>query len=207
MTTSYLTCTNCGQKSSDTRRCKHCGRAFGRAPQAGDESSSKSGWLPVVAVIGVAAVIAAGWWQWSQRPHVVPSATGPETTTVAAPAETAAVTAPPSVVDTPRAVAPAPVEPPKAVVRQETDTTTKPAAPAPSAEPVAIDPERQRYAKTWANVRAERNSAATVLQVLDRGEIVAIDSLEGGWYRVTTDRPTVGYVDQQFLDTLPPGPP
>lgn len=210
MTKSFLTCTNCGQRSTDTKRCKHCGQVFGRAPQPVDDSSPKRNWLPVLAVIGVAAIVGVGLQQWSRRPPVVPSTVAPETTIVAAPAETAVATptspAPVAVtpVDTPRAVTPARVEPPKEVA-----DTPRPETPVPSAAPVAaaIDVTRQRYATTWANVRAERNNTAAVLQVLDRGEIVAIDSLEGGWYRVTTDRPVVGYVDQQFLDTLPPAKP
>lgn len=203
--TPFLTCTNCGQKSSDTKRCKNCGREFGRAPQDARESDSKRSWFPVLAIVLIAAV-AVGLWQWTQRPQEVSSAILPETTTIAAPAETATVTVPTAPVDTPRAVAPAPVEPPKPSVPQET-VTTRPVEPAPSAARPAIDPERQRYAQTWANVRAERNSSGAVLQVLDRGEIVAVDSLVDGWYRVTTDRPVTGYVDQQFLDTIPPTAP
>jgi uncharacterized protein YgiM (DUF1202 family) len=202
--TPYLTCTNCGQKSSDTKRCKHCGRPFGHMPQAGDDSSSKRGWFPVVAV-GLVAIVAVGLWQWMQRPAAAPLVKARDTTTISIPAETAAVAAPVAPVDTPRIAAPAPVEPPRATVPQES-VAAKPAAVAPAPEPIAIDPERQRYAKTWANVRAERNNSAAVLQVLDRGEIVAVDSFQDGWYRVTTDRPVVGYVDQQFLDTVPPGP-
>lgn len=203
MTTSFLTCTNCGQRSSDTKRCKHCGQVFGRAPEAMHESTSKRGWRPIV-VIGVVVIIAAGVWQWKQTPRVAPTVA--DTTTISAPADTTTVTIPAAPIDTPRAVAPAPVELPKATVPQET-VATKPVAPAPAPARVAFDAEHQRYAQTWANVRAERNSTAPVLQVLDRGEVVAVDSLEGGWYRVTTDRPTVGYVDQQYLDTLPPSAP
>lgn len=134
-----------------------------------------------------------------QRPAVAPPAPAPDTTTVVLPAETTVVT--PAPVPAPPAAEPSKPEPVKVV-----DTP----APAPAAQPTPpreFDPGRQRYANTWANVRSERSSTAAVLQVLDRGEIVAVDSLEGGWYRVTTDRPVTGYVDQQFLDTLPPGAP
>jgi uncharacterized protein YgiM (DUF1202 family) len=128
----------------------------------------------------------------------------PETTLTEVPAETSAAVAPvipPPVQQEPPRTA-APVDTVRQVAPQQADPP-----PEPPAQATPIDPERQRYAKTWANVRAERNSSATVLQVLDRGEIVAIDSLQDGWYRVTTDRPVVGYVDQQYLDTVPPGPP
>lgn len=196
MNPTFLTCTNCGQRSSDTKRCKHCGRPFGRTPQPTDASPPTRSRLPGIAMIGLVAIIAVGIWRWQQRPLVAPVVVIPETTIVSAPPETTAA-------------APAPATPPP--VQQEVTPaapvdTVRPAVPARAepTPPVTIDLTRQRYANTWANVRAERSSTSAVLQVLDRGEIVAIDSLEGGWYRVTTDRPTVGYVDQQFLDTLPP---
>jgi uncharacterized protein YgiM (DUF1202 family) len=77
-------------------------------------------------------------------------------------------------------------------------------APTAPPAPVSIDPARQRYAQVWANLRAERSTTAPVLRVLHPGEVVAVDSLQEGWYRVITDQQTVGYVDQQYLDTLPP---
>jgi uncharacterized protein YgiM (DUF1202 family) len=72
---------------------------------------------------------------------------------------------------------------------------------------VSIDVARQRYAQVWANLRAEPSNTATVLLVLHPGEVVAVDSLQQGWYRVVTDQQAVGYVAQQYLDTLPPSTP
>ena len=81
--------------------------------------------------------------------------------------------------------------------------TTGPVASTAPPEPVAIDAAHQRIAQVWANVRAEPGNTAAVLRVLHPGEVVAVDSLQQGWYRVVTDE-AVGYVDQQYLDTLPP---
>jgi uncharacterized protein YgiM (DUF1202 family) len=80
-------------------------------------------------------------------------------------------------------------------------------APTAPPEPVRIDAAHQRYAQVWANVRAERRNTAPVLRVLHPGEVVAVDSLQQGWYRVVTDQQAVGYVDQHYLDTLPPSGP
>jgi uncharacterized protein YgiM (DUF1202 family) len=76
-------------------------------------------------------------------------------------------------------------------------------APTPPPEAVSIDAAHQRFAQVWANVRAERSNTAPVLRVLHPGEVVAVDSLQQGWYRVVSDE-AVGYVDQHYLDTLPP---
>jgi uncharacterized protein YgiM (DUF1202 family) len=84
--------------------------------------------------------------------------------------------------------------------------TAAPVAPTAPPEPVSIYAARQRFAQVWANVRAERSNTAPVLQVLHPGEVVAVDSLQQGWYRVVTDQ-AVGYVDQHYLDTLPPSGP
>jgi uncharacterized protein YgiM (DUF1202 family) len=84
--------------------------------------------------------------------------------------------------------------------------TAGPVAPTAPPEPVSIDAAHQRFAQVWANVRAERSNTAPVLRVLHPGEVVAVDSLQQGWYRVVTDQ-AVGYVDQHYLDTLPPSGP
>ncbi|HEY7682345.1 MAG TPA: SH3 domain-containing protein [Gemmatimonadales bacterium] len=81
--------------------------------------------------------------------------------------------------------------------------TAGPVAPTAPPEPVSIDASRQRIAQVWANVRAERSNTAPVVRVLHPGEVVAVDSLQQGWFRVVTDQ-GMGYVDQHYLDTLPP---
>lgn len=83
--------------------------------------------------------------------------------------------------------------------------SARPATPAVAAAPVGIDPAHQRYAQDWVKLRSEPSNAAAVLRVLQPGEIVTVDSLLDGWYRVVSDQQAPGYVDRQYLDTLPPG--
>lgn len=220
---SHLTCTNCGEKSPDTAtRCKHCGRAFGRTPERPEDSDSRRNLVPVAVLLAGAAlaVLAARqiWPKFSTAPSAAPVADSagapPETPTVAAPApapsETRAAPA-----ESVRPVPPSTSRPPEPARPAVVDTAVRPAAgdtagavaPTPAPQPVSIDVEHQRYAQVWANLRAERNNTAPILQVLHPGQIVSVDSLDQGWYRVTTDRPAVGYVDQQYLDTLPPRSP
>src|ERR1044072_262323 len=110
MSNSFLTCTNCGQRSADTKRCKHCGQVFGRAPQQASDAGSKRSWRPLLAVIGLVAVIAIGWQRWWPGPAVAPFAPLPETTAVAAPAETAVVSAPTQPAPVPKELSPAPAD-------------------------------------------------------------------------------------------------
>jgi SH3-like domain-containing protein len=82
-----------------------------------------------------------------------------------------------------------------------------PVAPAPTPEPLGTVAAQRRYASTWTNVRADRSNTAPVIRILRPGEVVQVDSLKQGWYRLVTDEQATGYVDQRYLDTLPPGPP
>ena len=54
------------------------------------------------------------------------------------------------------------------------------------------------------NVRADRSNTAAVIRILRPGEEVLVDLLKQGWYRVVTDSQALGYVDQRYLDTVPP---
>lgn len=82
--------------------------------------------------------------------------------------------------------------------------TAVPVVPTTHSAPVSIDPTHQRYAQDWVKLRAEPNNTAAVLRVLQPGEVVTVDSLQDGWYRVVIDPQSVGYVDRQYLDTLVP---
>lgn len=86
------------------------------------------------------------------------------------------------------------------------DTTRAVAPPAPAAR-ASIDPVHERYAQQWVKLRAEPTNTAAVLRVLQPGEVVRVDSLQDGWYRVAIDSQAVGYVDRQYLDTVPPRSP
>ena len=75
----------------------------------------------------------------------------------------------------------------------------------PSAEPDAAEfPAEPRWAKTWVNVRAGRSGSSEPVRVLNPGELVGVDSLGLGWYRVLVDGVPVGFVDRSFLAPAPP---
>ncbi len=96
-----------------------------------------------------------------------------------------------------RATAPAEYRPrPEPVVV----TIVPPAAQAPAAE----FPEEPRWARTWVNVRAGRSGSSEAVRILDPGELVGVDSLGRGWYRVLVDGVPVGFVDRSFLAPAPP---
>jgi uncharacterized protein YgiM (DUF1202 family) len=215
---SYLTCTNCLQRSPETAtRCQKCGRAFGRPPDRPGESASRRSSTHAMALLAGAVLIVLAAYQWWPKARTAPTEAAPEPTTLAvsppraapAPKETKAVPA-----ESARAIPHSTPRPPvesHPVVAADTAgpvaDTARPVAPRPTPEPVTIDPARQRYAQVWANLRAERSSTASILEVLHPGQVVAVDSLQQGWYRVITDQQAVGYVDQQYLDTLPPAAP
>ena len=75
----------------------------------------------------------------------------------------------------------------------------------PSAEADAAEfPEEPRWAKTWVNVRAGRSGSSEPVRILNPGELVGVDSLGLGWYRVLVDGVPVGFVDRSFLAPAPP---
>jgi len=206
---SYLTCTNCGQRvPGDATKCRHCGRPFGRPIQRaeGSGSSLRSTSVAVV-LVGVALIILAAYELWP-RLSAVPSPAPPKTPSVATlprPAPAAPAQSPAAPAESVRRAPPAPSRP-AGELRPPAGDTAGPVAPTAPPQPVSIDATHRRFAQVWANLRAEPSSTAPVLRVLHPGEVVAVDSLQQGWYRVVTDT-SVGYVDQHYLDTLPPSGP
>ena len=59
-------------------------------------------------------------------------------------------------------------------------------------------------ARTWVNVRGARGRAAPSVRVLNPGDVVQVDSLSRGWYRVLIDGRAAGYVHRSNLDPVPP---
>jgi ribosomal protein L40E len=213
---SYLTCTNCGQKApGEATKCRHCGRPFGRPPQRAEGTGSRRRSISVAVLLAGAALIILAAHELWPRLTVAPSAAPLETTTVST-RTVSTPPQPPAPAPAPRQSGAAPVESIRAVPpspsrlpgesRLPVGDTAGPVAPTAPPEPVSIDAAHQRFAQVWANVRAERSNTAPVLRVLHPGEVVAVDSLQQGWYRVVTDQ-AVGYVDQHYLDTLPPSRP
>ena len=72
--------------------------------------------------------------------------------------------------------------------------------------PVETAGRHRRYAAMWMNVRADRSSSAAVLRILRPGELVQVDMLVQGWYRVVSAGEQPGWADRRLLDTLPPAP-
>jgi len=80
-------------------------------------------------------------------------------------------------------------------------------APAPVPNSTAVPPAAagsQRYAQTWVNVRGNRTRSAPTVGMLNPGDAVTVDSLVRGWYRVSVDGRTLGYVHRSTLDVSRP---
>ncbi len=208
---SYTVCPNCGQKAlTVATRCPRCGLAFeaqflGRAVTTPKPRRTPLGFLIAGAVVTLVVANAL-----IKRFEIAPPPTSPQ----------------PALKSTPAArPQPQPLRESLAADAESLDTAPSPpsrspseslpspspgggaAAPRPTAEPVApVAPAaaERRYASTWMNVRAGRRNTAPVLRILRPGEVVQVDSLERGWYRVLSDRLPPGYVDRRLLDTAPP---
>jgi hypothetical protein len=95
------------------------------------------------------------------------------------------------------------------------DTTPAIESPADTAAPVAVVDSApaaappaggtlRRYARTWVSIREARSDSAPAVRTLEPGEVVQVDSLSQGWYRVVVSGRTVGYVDGGYLDVEAP---
>src|SRR5512143_3812597 len=211
---SHLTCTNCLQKSPvEATRCKHCGRDFGRPPARPGDRGSRRSWLPAIVLLAAAALVVVGAYTWWPGVTATPSAAAPEATAVSAPPPLAPKASPTAPAEGTPVVAPSAKRPPRDSAPRTADTarpvtdTARPVAPTRAPGPVNIDPAHQRYAQVFVKLRAEPSNTAAVLRVLQPGEVVTVDSLQDGWYRVVMDEQAVGYVDRQYLDTMPPARP
>lgn len=223
----YINCPQCGQSAlSVATRCPRCGFGFTqhrlrhghhRPPAPNNLPLWIGGGLVVMVVVFLAAEGGGG------GVTVPPIAGGLDR----APAEVVVQT---DTVDDrvldgdPRPADEAPIAvastPPSAEVANRLDTVPPiraavPAAFRPTATPVVITivpPEAHaaalsqdtRWAKTWVNVRAGRSGSSEAVRVLNPGDIVGVDSLGRGWYRVSVDGVAVGYVDHSLLAQAPP---
>jgi hypothetical protein len=70
--------------------------------------------------------------------------------------------------------------------------------------PADSGPGIRRYAQTWVNVRGDRTRSAPTVGMLNPGDAVTVDSLVRGWYRVSVDGRTLGYVHRSTLDVSRP---
>lgn len=203
----YTVCPNCGQKALRVAtRCPKCGIAFEAqfyqhaAPRP--RSNGKSVGLLIAGVAVVLLVANALWRRFDVAP--------------AQPAREAALAPPPKPQPRPQPSVPREslgtvseslhTAPPPQPSLPASPLAAAPETVAPSAkvEPIAAVATRHRYASTWMNVRAERRNSAAVLRVLHPGEVVQVDTLSQGWYRVVSSGEQPGWVDRRLLDTVPP---
>lgn len=209
----YNECPNCGQKSLNVAtRCPRCGLPFEAHFIRHQASAPKPSRVPrTVLIIGaVVAIVVTGVVQ--QRNAAVRPVRLPVTVIDSAPPVRLPSPQPresvAAVADSAHAAAPASAAPAESLPHAVTDAApAASSAPAPVAEPIGGDAAKRRYAGTWINVRAARSNHAPVIRILRPGEMVLVDSLEKGWYRVVNDREAPGYVDRRLLATTPPGSP
>jgi hypothetical protein len=211
---SYTICSSCGQKALQVAtRCPRCGLAFEEQFLSRSRPARPPRRVPFVLLLTgtVVTVLLANALRRSvtlQQEGMTPAPTPPAVVAAAPVAPpVAAAPSPIAAADTfapdssprrdsarpPAVVAAAPAPAPAAVV-------PPPTPPVPSAATTVTDPGQHRTASTWVNVRASRSSAAPVLGVLSPREVVRVDSLLAGWYRVITDRFPPGYADRRLLD-------
>lgn len=198
-------CPKCGHKAlSVATRCPRCGQAFDtRYYQHSSQGPRPRLAVPGLLIAGVVLMILAANMVWrlpgtasdrrassgpappAPEPKAEGVATAPRTDSLAtAPAGKRALTGnpPPAGTSATRAPAPVPLET-RAIVS--------------SAGAI------KRYASTWINIRAGRSPRAPVLRILHPGDLVQVDSLEQGWYRVVSGQRTLGYVDRRLLSNSP----
>ena len=171
-----------GIEPNELRQCPHCNELFTRRakrwPQCG-EAQRRKGPIVVAGVVGVVLLGAAGFAVSGLGNDAQPTAT----IVRAPPPSLPAVEAPvPRPVDSAAVVDPVPPTSPPAVV-----TTT-------------------RFARDWANVRADRTLQGTIIAILRPGQEVAVADRRGGWWSVYLVDSLVGYVSANLLDSLPPLP-
>ena len=181
-----IECPQCGHRALRVAtRCPGCGHEFSeeqlrhRPPMPGRRPFRRG---RAVALVAVAIALAALVAREAVRPDPL-AAPAPARDSLVAGADSGPAQAPAA---TPAPVVPAP-------------------APAPEASPPPATPPARRYATDWVNVRESRGSRAPVVQVLEPGDTVLVDSLRRGWYRILADGRTLGYAHRRFFGTTPPG--
>jgi hypothetical protein len=185
-------CPSCGQKAlSVATRCPRCGLVFiGLVFESGTGGVRSRRRSRGSIIVGVVAMVLAGialWWAArSGQPHDL-------STTETAARRTGPIPSQPR--DTAVSRADSPVTVPGPVTSPEVGASATLTA---RSESMSRTGRLRRVASTWANVRAERSPRAAVIRVLRPGDVIEVDSLARGWYRVVSDT-SFGYVDQRLL--------
>ncbi len=90
-----------------------------------------------------------------------------------------------------------------------TTTQLTPAAVASSSAgtPRTTRPRTQTtWTSTWVNVREGRGASTGVVQILEPGQPVEVNSLQGGWWVVYINDKPIGYVGNSVLQDESPSP-
>jgi hypothetical protein len=110
--------------------------------------------------------------------------------------------------ETPTLAAPPAAVPTDSVVEGHPSDAVVPVQPpaisSPTVTPTPPSPLARRFARTWVNVRGGRGRATPSVRVLNPGDVVQVDSLSRGWYRVLIDGRAAGYVHRSNLDPVSP---
>jgi hypothetical protein len=192
-----------GAKLSVCRRCgKHIERDAIRCPFCGHHvQRSRLLRRTGIGVVTAAVVVAGG--VALVRAGILPSLPWKPKGGPAAAAEPANRAPAPPATATPLVVAPP--ETTAARVAPPPPPTAPPAA-APTPASTSLVSLRVKWTMEWANVRAERTSASTVVRVLGPGARVEIGDPSGGWWAVYENGAPIGYIANSLLGDVPPGP-
>jgi hypothetical protein len=75
----------------------------------------------------------------------------------------------------------------------------------PAETPKATGPSTQtKWTSTWVNVREGRGTDTRIVQVIDPGQRVEVDSLQGRWWVVVVDSESIGYIHNSVLQDESP---
>ncbi len=75
----------------------------------------------------------------------------------------------------------------------------------PAETPEATGPSTQaKWTSTWVNVREGRGTDTRIVQILDPGQRVEVDSLQGRWWVVVVDSESIGYIHNSVLQDESP---
>jgi len=203
-------CPKCGHKAlSVATRCPRCGQAFDtRYYQHSSQGPRRRLAVPGLLIAGVVLMILAANAVWR-----LPG------TGSGRPAQSGALTPPPAPEAKPKAAAPAVrADSLAAAPSRKRAVTSDPPPPIQTGNRALVPTQPEagamvgntgaisRYASTWVNIRAGRSPRAPVLRILRPGDLVQVDSLQEGWYRVVSQQRPLGYVDRRFLSSSPRQP-
>lgn len=206
---SYTVCPNCGQKAlTVATRCPGCGAPIEAQFLRHSRTAPKEKQLPRGLLIGGVVILLLGGnaaWQlirMRRASAVRPVVSAPASVVQSAPESRAEPELP--AVESPGAGLPVSIDSPSPPPAPGPDASSTVSRAAAARDTASAPPENRWYASTWMNVRAGRSGSAPVVRVLRPGEVVQVDSLRQGWFRLVSGPEPLGYVDRRLLDSSPP---